>query len=151
MFHETLGLLKKSRDAQLAWSSCLRSSSSEGAKCKLSFLLTLKVWSKFNKVLIINKANLNLVWTTSQCSKSQKKSHSTLRAKRAAFTFWLVKIGGKCQNWKIEMRLFRSFSNTVRNRQQMNLTGDQIKLSSASNVVFSISYQQNTTRNLRAR
>ena len=83
--------------------------------------------------------------------KSQKKSHSTLRAKRAAFTFWLVKIGGKCQNWKIEMRLSGWFSNTVRNRQQMNLTGDQIKLSSASNVVFSISYQQNTTRNLRAR
>ena len=85
-----VGAAKKSRDAQLAWSSCLRSSSSEGAKCKLSFLLTLKVWSKFNKVLIINMANLNLVWTTSQCSKSQKKSHSTLRAKRAAFIFWVV-------------------------------------------------------------
>ena len=83
-----VGAAKKSRDAQLAWSSCLRSSSSEGAKCKLSFLLTLKVWSKFNKVLINNKANLNLVWTTSQCSKSQKKSHSTLRSKRAMFTFW---------------------------------------------------------------
>ena len=123
-----VGAAKKSRDAQLAWSSCLRSSSSEGAKCKLSFLLTLKVWSKFNKVLIINKANLNLVWTTSQCSKSQKKSHSTLRVERATFTFgvnekcqkWSIsvtrqvnfkrtKIGGKCQNWKIQMRHFGIF------------------------------------------
>ena len=81
--------------------------------------------------------------------KSQKKSHSTLRAKRATFTFWVdksslkmpkmvhfgqflktwsllsnsvtrqvsfnrTKIGGKCQNSKIQMRHFGWFSNTVR-------------------------------------
>ena len=80
--------------------------------------------------------------------KSQKKSHSTLRAKRATFTFWVdkswlkmpkmvhfgeflktwslrsnsvtrevsfnrTKIGGKCQNWKIQMQHFGWFSNTV--------------------------------------
>ena len=73
--------------------------------------------------------------------KSSKKSHSTLRAKRATFTFWVdkswlkipklvnfgeflktwilrsnsvtrqvtfkrTKIGGKCQNWKVQMRHF---------------------------------------------
>ena len=63
--------------------------------------------------------------------KSQKKSHSTLRAKRAIFIFWVdksslkmpkidkfwslnkTKIGGYCQNWKIQLRHFGSFSNTV--------------------------------------
>ena len=44
-----------------------------------------------------------------------KKSHSTLRAKRATFTsnsvtrqvtFNRTKISGKCQNWKIQMRYF---------------------------------------------
>ena len=81
--------------------------------------------------------------------KSQKKSHSTLRAKRATFTFWVdakswlkiakigqfgefletwslrsnsvtrqvnfnrTKIGGKCQNSKIQMLHFGWFSNNV--------------------------------------
>ena len=74
--------------------------------------------------------------------KSAKKSHSILRAKRAAFTFWVdkkliknakngpfwlvlkawilrsksvtrqinfsrAKIGGKCKNWKLQMRHFQ--------------------------------------------
>ena len=32
---------------------------------------------------------------------SQKKSHSTLRAKRATFTFWVDKSYEKCQKWSI--------------------------------------------------
>ena len=84
------------------------------------------------------KRLLHSVW------KSQKKSYSTLRAKRAPFTFWVdksslksakngpilanfwkpkacgqtelpdrSKIGGKCQNSKIQMWHFDWFSNTV--------------------------------------
>ena len=84
---------------------------------------------------IPKRVSMHGVW------KSQKKSRSTLRAKRATFTFWVdkswlkmpemvqfgeflktwslrsnrvtrqvsfnrTKIGGKCQNWKIQMRHF---------------------------------------------
>ena len=50
--------------------------------------------------------------------KSQKKSHSTLRAKRATFTFWvdksllkMPKMADLTSFWK--MRLFEEFSNNV--------------------------------------
>ena len=57
--------------------------------------------------------------------KSQKKSHSILRAKRASFTFGgsnsvtrqvtfnKTKTGGKSRNWNIQMRHFWRFSNNV--------------------------------------
>ena len=82
-----------------------------------------------------------LSWSLSlvRCMKITKKSHSTLRAKRAKFTFWVdksllkmpkncpfwrvfenlkvncnrTKIDRKCQNWKIQMRLFWWSSNIV--------------------------------------
>ena len=41
--------------------------------------------------------------------KSQKMSHSTLRAKRATFTFWVHK-----KSLKIQMRHFEWFSNDVK-------------------------------------
>ena len=47
----------------------------------------------------------------------RKKSHSTLRAKRATFTFYSVtrqvKNWWKCQKWKTPVRHFGRFSNTV--------------------------------------
>ena len=83
---------------------------------------------RFKKFTISGNQVRHNVW------KSLKKSHSTLRAKRATFTYWVdkssskmpkngqfwrlfenlkfavifnrTKIGGKCQNWKILMRHF---------------------------------------------
>ena len=46
--------------------------------------------------------------------KSLKKSHSTLRAKRAMFTIWVAKSSLKMPKFEIQMRHFGWFSNTVR-------------------------------------
>ena len=46
-------------------------------------------------ITIRKKQALHAVW------KSQKKSHSTLRAKRATFTYWLDKSWLKRQKWTI--------------------------------------------------
>ena len=52
-----------------------------------------------------------------QCLKISEKSHTTLRAKRATLTFRVAKkwpkIDRKCLEWKIQMRHFGLFSNTV--------------------------------------
>ena len=110
---------------------------------------TITLWQSSSKfrflwgnIALNSSLQLHGVW------KSQKKSHSTLRAKRATFTFWVdkswlkmpkmihfgeflktwslrsnrvtrhvtfnrTKIGGKCQNSKIQMRHFEQFSNNV--------------------------------------
>ena len=68
----------------------------------------------------VGSARTFVVWVshTSQCLKMPKKSHFTLRAKRATFTFWVDKSSlemPKMVNfssfWK--MRHFEEFSNNV--------------------------------------
>ena len=67
------------------------------------------------------KLMMILLQTCSCCSrkhsvwKSQKKSHSTLRAKRATFTFWLDKSSLKGQKWSILVNFWKSesFGQTV--------------------------------------
>ena len=44
--------------------------------------------------------------------KSQKKSHSTLRAKRATFTFWVDKSWLKMPNWSILAIFWKTSSAT---------------------------------------
>ena len=74
-------------------------------------------WHQIHKYLPYNRKNYmptHSVW------KSQKKSHSALRAKRATFTFWVDKSWLKMPKWSIlgiiwkpENATFWWFSNTV--------------------------------------
>ena len=112
----------------------------------LVIVATLNSPANYFLALYAQCSPLSNIHPTNGVWKSQKKSHSTLRAKRATFTFrvnksWLkmskmvhfgeflktwslrsnsvtrqvsfnrTKIGGKCQNAKIRMRHFESFSN----------------------------------------
>ena len=56
--------------------------------------------------------------------KSQKKSHSTLRAERATFTFWVDKSLLKCQKWSIYF-----WKTEVVLPDMSDLTGQKFKLS----------------------
>ena len=57
--------------------------------------------------------------------KSQKKSHSTLRAKRATLTFWVDKSLLKCQKWLIYFWKTEAWGQTVL-PDMSDLTGQKL-------------------------